>query len=355
MNKVRVLFLPLVDANNVNAQSLNAREIALRLDPQRFQITLWFEHEPDPRLLRCPAIRMEQLPPRGRTRRILSEMISGYNLIGYMDYSPASYLFLRLPRRLRRGARAVLHAEGIPQLVNPPATLRLLYEGVYRRCDIYTAITEFVAQDVYKRFGKRTSHILPVGVDTKLFKPPAAQGTSIPVVLFAGAVAEQKGPQIVLDAAAQFPNAKFRIVGAPRDGFDEVLRRRIAELNLQNVSLEGPKTQTHLLEIMQNSDIFLLPSRLEGMPKVSLEAAATGLPCVLFSNYQTPSVIHGVTGFQVGTNEEMIHALGRLIEDRSLREEMGRSGRDHVMKFDWDIVSQQWQNAYLEMADSRIG
>jgi len=355
MDKVRVLFLPFVDADNVNAQSLNVREIAMRLDPERFQTTLWCEREADSRLLGSPSIRIERLPARRRTLRILREMVSGYDVIGYMDYSPASYAFLRLPRWLRRGAKAVLHAEApSAQLVNPSRTLRFLYDGVFPRCDFYTGITEFVARDVYERLGKKVSHILPVGVDTSFFTPPAARTNSIPVVLFAGTVIERKGPQIVVDAAARFPHVMFRIVGAAREGFDEVLQQRIAHFGLQNVRLDGPKTQSELLEIMRDSDIFLLPSRLEGIPKVSLEAAATALPCVVFRDYQTPSVIDGVTGFQVGTLEEMIQALNKLIVDRGLRDQMGKKAREHVEKFNWDIVSRQWQSAYLEIAASRV-
>lgn len=351
MDRVRVLFLPPVDAGNVNAQSLNVREIALRFDRQRFQVTLWFEHSPDPRLLSIPGIRLKRLPARRRTLWILKEMLSGYDIIGYMDYSPASYIFLRLPRLLRRGAKAVLHAEApATQLVNPSRTLRLLYEGVIRVCDFYTGITEFVARDVRNSVGKKVSHILPVGVDTSFFTPPAGRANSVPVILFAGTVIQRKGPQIVLEAAAHFPNAIFRIVGAARDGFDEVLRERIAQFDLHNVTLEGPKSQPQLLEIMRNSDIFVLPSRLEGMPKVSLEAAATGLPCVLFRDYQTPSVIDRVTGFQVGSNEEMMEALARLIADPGLRAQMGKKAREHVERFNWDVVSRQWQDAYLEIA-----
>jgi len=355
MDKVRMLFLPVVDADNVNAQSLNVREIALRLDPERFQTTLWCEREADCRLLGKPAIRIEKLPERRRTLRILREMVSGYDVIGYMDYSPASYIFLHLPRSLRRGAKAVLHAEApSAQLVNPSGTLRFLYDGVAPRCDFYTGITEFVAMDVYNNLSKKVSHILPVGVDTHFFAPPATRKNPVPVILFAGTVIERKGPQVVLDAAKRFPHARFRIVGTPRGSFDEVLRRKIAQFNLLNVTLDGPKTQSQLLEMMQNGDIFLLPSRLEGIPKVSLEAAATGLPSVIFRDYETPSVVDGVTGFQVGTAEEMMHALDKLIQDPSLRNQMGRNARQHVEKFSWDVVSQQWQNAYLEIAASRV-
>lgn len=354
MDRIRVLFLPPVDADNVNAQSLNVREIALRLDPSRFQTTLWFEREPDTRLVKITRIRLKQLPARRRTLRILEEMLSGYDLIGYMDYSPASYLFLHLPKLLRRKVKTIFHAEGTPRLVNPSNLLRFLYYGIVPRCDVHTGITEFVAGEVSKRFGRRVSHILPVGVDTSFFTPPAARANSTPVVLFAGAVIERKGPQIVLDAAARFPNAIFRIIGAAREGFDEVLRKRILQLGLQNVSLEGSKSQAELLEIMRNSDIFLLPSRLEGMPKVSLEAAATGLPCVVFRDYQTPSVIDGVTGFQIANDEEMMQVLGRLISDPCLREGMGKKAREHVQQFEWDTVARQWQKAYLEIAASQF-
>jgi glycosyltransferase involved in cell wall biosynthesis len=354
MDKVRVLFLPGVDAGNTNAQSLNVREITLRLDPERFHSTLWYEHEPDPRLRSLPGIRLIQLPTRGKTLRILNEMLAGYDVIAYIDYSPASYLFLHLPRMMRRRTKAVFHVEApAAQIVNPSRALRLLYEGIFPRCDFYTGITEFVAQDVYSALEKRVSHVLSVGVDTSLFSPPPERANPVPVVLFAGTLIERKGPQFVLDAAAQFPNVTFRLVGASRQGFEEVLRQRIKQSALKNVTLDGLKTQSQMLDIMRKSDIFLLPSRLEGIPKVTLEAAATGLPCIVFRDYETPSVIDGVTGFQVVTLEDMMQALEKLIADRSLRERMGTAARKHMEKFDWNVVSSQWQSAYLEIAAAK--
>ena len=353
MDKVQILFLPLVDAENVNAQSLNVREIARRLDPERFQITLWYEQQPDSRLLNQPGIRLKKLPKRRKTSRILREMMADYDLIAYIDYSPASYLFLHLPRFLRR-AKAVFHAEApSAQLVNPSGSLRFLFEGVVSRCDVYTAITEFVASDVKLNIGKKTSHILPVGVDIGLFTPPATRSNAAPVVLFAGTVIERKGPRLMLEAAARFPQATFRIVGAAREGYDEVLRHRIAAAGLTNVKLDGPKSQFELVQIMRSADIFMLPSRLEGIPKVTLEAAATGLPSIVFRDYRTPSVVDGSSGFQVETDEEMMLALEKLINDRSLRMQMGEAALEHVAMFSWDIVSQKWQDAYLEIAASR--
>jgi glycosyltransferase involved in cell wall biosynthesis len=42
--------------------------------------------------------------------------------------------------------------------------------------------------------------------------------------------------------------------------------------------------------------------------------------------------------------------LGKLIDDRPLRERMGAAARKHMEKFDWNVVSRQWQSAYLEIA-----
>jgi len=353
MDKVRVMFLPKVDAGNTNAQSLNVREIALRLDPERLQSTLLYESEPDPRLLEKPGIRLLQLPTRGKTSRILKEMLAGHHIISYVDYSPASYLFLHLPRRMRRGAKVVFHAEApLAQMVNPSRVLQFLFEGIFPRCDAYTGITEFVARDVSRT--KAVTSILPVGVDTESFSPPAKRENRSPVILFAGTLMERKGPQHVVAAAAQFPDAVFRIAGTGRGGFDQTLRNMIDQMKLKNVSLEGPKTQKEMLDTMQNSDIFLLPSRLEGIPKVTLEAAATGLPSIVFRDYETPSVVDGITGFQVTTLAEMMQALRRLIEDRSMRERMGNAARKHVEKFDWNLVSRLWQNAYLDLAAASV-
>jgi D-inositol-3-phosphate glycosyltransferase len=120
------------------------------------------------------------------------------------------------------------------------------------------------------------------------------------------------------------------------------LRRRYLELNLPNVSFEDPVPQHQLAEAMRESDVFLLPSRVEGVPKVTLEAAAAGLPCIVFDDYQTPSVVDGITGFQVKTFEEMLERLQLLIQDSALRDKMGACAVCHARQFEWDSVAARW-------------
>jgi glycosyltransferase involved in cell wall biosynthesis len=171
-------------------------------------------------------------------------------------------------------------------------------------------------------------------------------------VLFVATLVERKNPLLVLDAAARFPDVRFRLIGPDRDGYEQIVRNRIAELGLGNVALEGAKPQPAISCAMHESDIFLLPSRSEGLPKVTLEAAAGGLPCIVFRDYETPSVVDGVTGFQVNTTAEMMDKLALLMADSQLRERMGGAARKHAEKFDWDNIAPLWQDAYHEIASS---
>ena len=348
--KVRILFMPPIDVGSTNAQSLNARELALRFDPDRLESTLWYETAPDPQLRNHPGVRLLKLPASGKTFRILREQLAGYDLIAYMDCSPASYTFLHLPRAFRSQTTTVFHAEApAAQLNGSSRRVRFLCRGVLPKCDVHTGITDFVARDL-ERMRLRSQYVLPVGVDLRFFSPPRTRTNKIPTVLFVGTLIERKGLRTLLRVAAHFPDVTFRLVGSGRDGYESVLRSSIDELGLKNVSLEGPKTQHQVLETMRESDTLLVPSRLEGIPKVTLEAAATGLPCVVFNDYQTPSVVHGLTGFQVESVGEMVKSLGQLIGDASLRQSMGVEARKHAQKFDWNLVAKMWADAYLDMA-----
>jgi glycosyltransferase involved in cell wall biosynthesis len=351
MRRIRLFFLSPVDALNTNAQSLNTREVVLRLDPQRFEITLVYEQKPDPRLLNLEHVKLIRLPARLKTFCLLRAMLSGYDILAYMDYSPASYMFVHLPRAMRRRTKTVHHAEGPANLEDDePAMLKFLYRGVVSKCDVYTAITDWVAHDYATILRRHADYILPVGVSNEFFASAPVALNRNTAVLFVGTLVKRKEPLHIIDAAARFAKVHFRMIGADRDGYGKLIENKIAELGLRNVILEGGKSQVQIAQAMRESDIFILPSRLEGLPKVTLEAAASGLPCIVYRDYETPSVVDGVTGFQVSTQEEMMNKLGLLIADPLLRKRMGIAARQHAGRFDWNEIAGRWERAYLDIA-----
>ncbi|MGC2450979.1 MAG: glycosyltransferase, partial [Candidatus Sulfotelmatobacter sp.] len=102
------------------------------------------------------------------------------------------------------------------------------------------------------------------------------------------------------------------------------------------------------------ADIFLFPSHWEGSPKVILEAAASGLPIIARKDYKPETVIDGKTGYLGANDDELLDRLGRLLAKADLRRDMGRASRALSERFDWDLITENWQEVFLREA-SRQG
>jgi glycosyltransferase involved in cell wall biosynthesis len=154
-----------------------------------------------------------------------------------------------------------------------------------------------------------------------------------------------------VDAAARFPQADFRIAG---DGPLTVeLRNRTTTERLKNVEFLGVLKAGRLRSEYQSADIFLFPSRWEGSPKVILEAAACGLPVIARSDYSPETVVHGASGCQAASDESIFAHVQELLNDPALRQEFGRNGRWLSEKYDWDVITAQWEEAFMQSVAQR--
>jgi glycosyltransferase involved in cell wall biosynthesis len=94
------------------------------------------------------------------------------------------------------------------------------------------------------------------------------------------------------------------------------------------VHLPGHRADARAL--LDAADVFVLPSRHEGMPLALLEAMDAGLPVVATRVPGcTEVVVDGVTGLLVppGNPPALAAAIARLLADPALRRRMGRAGR----------------------------
>jgi len=85
-----------------------------------------------------------------------------------------------------------------------------------------------------------------------------------------------------------------------------------------------------MVSVYENSDIVVLPSYREGLPKSLIEACATGRPIVTTDAIGCKECVdEGINGFKVPVKsvEELVDALEKLILSRELREVMGRNSR----------------------------
>lgn len=352
MNRLRLLVDSLADADLINSQMGNAREIMSRLDPERFHVSTFVSSVPDPRLVDRPATRLIQLPPRLQTLTVFREFVTGrHKIIFYLKGSPASKAYLRL-RWKRLDRRVVIGlVESQSDFQNEPtitpAGIRF-WESTILRSDVLVSNSASVQASLQKEYG-RSSEIVPTGVDTKFFTPDWERAPNQRLrVLFVGALRPFKGPQLLLRAALRFPSLDFAIVG---DGvMADDLARQIQAERLANVSLLGILKPAELRKQYRQSDIFLFPSRWEGSPKVLLEASASGLPILARKDYKPETVIDGDSGYLAASDEELLDRLAQLTQDADLRQRMGRAARAHSERFDWDLITRRWEEFFLKLA-----
>ena len=352
MRAIRILVDSFADAGLPNAQMGNAREIVCRLDPEQFHVSMFALGPPDPRISARKNTRLIQLPQRKQTVRIFTEFLWGaHQLLFYMKASPASRWYLGLRRKWKDGRTTVGTVESQSNwkdepTIEPEATR--LYEQTVLRCDYLFSNSCVVQRSLLREYGL-SSQIIPTGVDTQFFTPDWERPRNSRLrVLFVGSLREFKQPQFLLSAAARFAQADFRIAGTGPLGPE--LAARIARDDLRNVALLGQLNAEQLREEYRRADVFLFPSVWEGSPKVALEAAACGLPVLVRSNYSPETVVHGTTGYQAASDDELHSRLGMLLEDHELRLQLGHAGRLHSLTFDWSVIAAQWAETFFQLA-----
>jgi glycosyltransferase involved in cell wall biosynthesis len=100
--------------------------------------------------------------------------------------------------------------------------------------------------------------------------------------------------------------------------------------------------------LLQDSDIYVLTSRSEGMAGVLVEAAMAGLPIVTTDVEGAEEVVEdGVSGLIVGVDDRdgLVDAVARLAADSELRRRMGAAARERaVERFSIEALAGQWIN-----------
>ena len=345
--RIRVFAPTFAEDRYCNAQQVNAREILRRLDPERFRCTLLSDGSGPVSAMSGPHMRARRRPARRRSPRILHELLfGGHDVVLYLSLGLPEAVFLETRRWTGLPRTSVLGSvEGdVAQFDEVPARLRARAERVIRRADRVYPITEYVARTLEARFG-RTGPVIPVGVDREDFSPSTTPRRPGPLrVLAVGTVKAWKRPEYFIEAGKALPGAEFTWIG---DGDSiEACRRDCPP----NVKFPGAAGREDLVGILRDHDLLLHPSRMEGLPKVLLEAMACGLPVIAFDDYEPRFIGEGKAGFVVTSVEELHRALRDLAGNEELRREMGRNARAATAPFSWDRVAGLWQAEILSVA-----
>jgi glycosyltransferase involved in cell wall biosynthesis len=216
--------------------------------------------------------------------------------------------------------------------------LQPLVTRVIDRCDSFVVTSEFIKREWY---GNSTSDkVVVVYPPFNLEKLRASQtngngkrtreGKSR--LCYVGRLSEEKGVRTLLDAMNividRKSEATLTIVGT--GPLEAELKRRAAAME-GNESIQFTGYRPNVFDVLNEMDVFVLPSRSEGCPIVVLEAMAMSLPVVATAVGGTPELVRqGATGILVPPNDpvKLAEAMIELSGDPKRARAYGKAGHD---------------------------
>jgi glycosyltransferase involved in cell wall biosynthesis len=195
------------------------------------------------------------------------------------------------------------------------------------RADLVVTVSHALAarlQDAVSLGASSRIAVIDMGVDTGVFRPDPASRASLDlspqerIILFAGKLVEVKGLDVLLDAFAllRVGAAADRLVLVGDGPLHHVLRERARALDIvDHVTFLGQLSQAEVARWMSAADVFVLPSRDEGLGLVLLEAMACGTPCVGTTVGGIPEALPERCGRLVEPerSDELARAIAELI------------------------------------------
>lgn len=233
------------------------------------------------------------------------------------------------------------------------------------------AISEYLAEDYLKHgFSKDQVCTLMNSVDTEMFHPITSpsgksdlrQKHELPqnaiILLFVGSVIERKGVDILIqgfiEASMKCPDLYLVIIGPNNkkenpsldEKFIKGLNTLLKDANLgSQVNFGGlVKDRNALAEIYRTSDIFVFPSRNEGLGNVVLEAMASGMPVVVSQLPVLRTVInHEENGLVVpiGDAHSLAEAICSISENPTLALKLGKAAQNYILE---NHTFNEWQS-----------
>jgi len=210
--------------------------------------------------------------------------------------------------------------------------------------------------DLGRRFDARTKiPVIPAGADVNSIAPKSDYASQDAIkLLFVGRLVHQKGLDILLKALGKLdPELNWNMTFVGQGPEHAALTSQAQHLGIMDrMTFKSWTDKAMLPGIYKNADIFVLPSRDEGMANALLEAMAAGLPVVGTDISGTREVVvQGETGLTVPAEsvDELSAALAAMILDQNKREVFGRAARARVeARFSWTSAATQWLNVVEE-------
>jgi glycosyltransferase involved in cell wall biosynthesis len=236
---------------------------------------------------------------------------------------------------------------------------RLTARAAFRRADLVAPVSANLAREVRAVEPRARVRVVENVVDTDVFHPPttrriATSDDSVRLLTVAALVAKKGHADLfaaLVELRRERPGVRLDLVGTGE--LREQLEQRAGELGLGDVvRFHGELPKAQIAELMRRADLFVLPSVVENLPCVLIEAMASGLPSVATAVGGVPDLLDGLGGGGILSPPRDPTALAAAISTALERrgeidpEELAGSART---RFGYRAFEQTWTEIYEQL------
>ena len=236
-----------------------------------------------------------------------------------------------------------------------------MQEAVSRQIPELLTVSSSSAADIAADFGVSPDqlHVVPLGVNTTLFKPSSRPRRPGRIIAIASADTPLKGVATLLHAVSRLRaerDLELQLVTKVEP--NGPTHKLIAELGISDiVRITSGLPDDELAALFASAEVACIPSLYEGFSLPAVEAMASGTPVVASRVGALPEVLGTdgacaelVTPADIG---ELTSALGDLLDSPGKRHRLGEAGRRRALEvFSWESVAAQTVRVY-ELAIAR--
>jgi len=220
--------------------------------------------------------------------------------------------------------------------------------------DRVVAVSGYTADVLATRYGVPRDRLRVVhnAIDRR---EPAARftiGEEDPLVLFAGRITWQKGPDYFVDAAervaAEMPRVKFAVAGS--GDRMRAMMQGVAARGLEDRFLfTGFLPPDDLDRLYARADVYVMPSVSEPFGLTALEALQHGTPVIVSRSAGVSEVVRNVLRVRFGDVEDLASKILSVLLFPPLRDALSSRGRADVRRLSWRESAWRCLTVYREL------
>jgi glycosyltransferase involved in cell wall biosynthesis len=240
---------------------------------------------------------------------------------------------------------------------------------ILKKIDGIIALTNYEKEMLIKRGANENSvsvvpPIIPINVmeKTKKIELPDLQNKF--VIGYISRIHRLKGLDFLIKSLSRIKDENWALLLAGKDEgcLEDILKLAEKEGIREKVRYLGYVSEEKKQVLLNNMNLFVLPTRTEGFGIALLEAQRFGVPCIATDVLPLREVIlDGKTGFLVPYGDTKLFAsrVETLIQDEKLRKRMSKNAEEWAKKFSWmnvvrcvaDVYQGKTVNFYADKLD----